>query len=202
MADIKMGVIGCGGRMGRMLVIEVAAGEGMVLSGGCTTPGGALVGRDIGEMAGIGLLGLAAGGDAEKHIAESDVAIDYTRPAATARHAAIAARLHKPIVIGTTGLSQDEEAAVREAARRVPMVWAANTSLGINLLLGLVEQVASRLGPDWDVEIMEMHHRGKADAPSGTALALGRAVAEARGVSLDAVAQRGRDGITGPRKPG
>jgi len=202
MAEIRMGVIGCGGRMGRMLVAEIVAGEGVALSGGCTSSGGALVGKDIGEMAGVGRLGIAAGGDAEALLAESDVAIDFTRPAATAQHAAIAARLNKPIVIGTTGLSQDEETAVREAARRVPIVWAANTSLGINLLLGLVEQVAERLGPEWDIEIVEMHHRGKVDAPSGTALALGRAAAAARGVSLDAVAQRGRDGITGPRKSG
>ncbi|HTQ34156.1 MAG TPA: 4-hydroxy-tetrahydrodipicolinate reductase, partial [Stellaceae bacterium] len=98
--------------------------------------------------------------------------------------------------------STAETAAVHDAAKRVPIVWAANTSLGINLLLGLVEQVAQRLGPDWDIEIMEMHHRGKADAPSGTALALGRAAAAGRGVALDDVAQRGRDGITGPRKSG
>lgn len=202
MADIRIGVIGCGGRMGRMLVAEVTAGEGVTLSGGCTTPGGALVGKDIGELAGLGRLGLLAGGDADKLIADSDVAIDFTRPAATAQHAATAALLDKPIVIGTTGLSADEEAAVREAARHVPVVWAANTSLGINLLLGLVAQVADRLGAEWDIEIMEMHHRGKADAPSGTALALGAAAAAARGTTLDAVAQRGRDGITGPRKSG
>ncbi len=94
------------------------------------------------------------------------------------------------------------EAALRDAATRIPIVWAANTSLGINLLLGLVEQVAQRLGPDWDLEILEMHHRGKVDAPSGTALALGRAAAAARGASFDDVAVRGRDGITGPRRNG
>jgi 4-hydroxy-tetrahydrodipicolinate reductase len=105
-------------------------------------------------------------------------------------------------MIGTTGLSAAEAEVLREAAKRIPIVWAANTSLGINLLLGLVEQAAARLGPDWDIEIMEMHHRGKADAPSGTALALGRAAAAGRGVALDAVAQRGRDGITGARKSG
>jgi 4-hydroxy-tetrahydrodipicolinate reductase len=91
---------------------------------------------------------------------------------------------------------------LRDAATRVPIVWAANTSLGINLLLGLVDQVAARLGADWDIEIMEMHHRGKVDAPSGTALALGRAAAQSRGAQFDAVAQRGRDGITGPRPAG
>ena len=101
--------------------------------------------------------------------------IDFTAPAATAAHVVDAARLGKAMVVGTTGLSADQGEAVRQAAREIPIVWAPNMSLGINLLLGLVEEVARRLGPDWDVEIMEMHHRGKVDAPSGTALALGRA---------------------------
>lgn len=202
MAGIKLGVIGCGGRMGRMLVADIAAAEGCTLTGGCTTPGSALIGQDAGELAGIGRIGITVGDDAERLLRDSDVAIDFTVPAATARHAGLAAALNKPIVIGTTGLSADEDAAVRAAARRVPIVWAANTSLGINLLLGLVEQVAGRLGDDWDIEIVEMHHRGKVDAPSGTALALGRAAAAARGTTLDNVARRGRDGITGPRRPG
>jgi 4-hydroxy-tetrahydrodipicolinate reductase len=105
-------------------------------------------------------------------------------------------------VVGTSGLSGNQETAVRQAAERVPVVWAANTSLGINLLFGLVEQVAARLGPEWDIEILEMHHRGKVDAPSGTALALGRVAAAARGAAFEEVAQRGRDGITGPRPAG
>ena len=104
--------------------------------------------------------------------------------------AALAAEQGTPMVIGTTGLSAPETEAVRAAGKTAPIVWAANTSLGINLLLGLVEQVAARLGAEWDIEIVEMHHRGKADAPSGTALALGRAAAAARGTTLDAVAQR------------
>ena len=106
------------------------------------------------------------------------------------------------MVIGTTGLSIEEGEYVRKAAGKVPIVWAPNMSLGINLLLGLVEDVARRLGPDWDVEILEIHHRGKVDAPSGTALALGRAVATGREVEFEEVQQRGRDGITGPRRAG
>jgi 4-hydroxy-tetrahydrodipicolinate reductase len=202
MADIKIGVIGCGGRMGRMLIAEVAAAEGCELTGGTTTPGGATVGSDLGELAGIGRIGLLAGSAAGDLLRKSDVAIEFSIAAATASHATLAAELGKPLVIGTTGLTAAETAAVGEAAKRIPIVWAANTSLGINLLLGLVEQVAARLGPDWDIEIMEMHHRGKADAPSGTALALGRAAATGRGVALDGVAQRGRDGITGARRSG
>ena len=202
MADIRMGVIGCGGRMGRMLVTEIAASEDCALSGGTAAPGSTHVGSDLGELAGIGRIGLAAGNAPGELIRASDVVIEFSVAAATASHAALAAELGTPLVIGTTGLSAAETASVREAAKRIPIVWAANTSLGINLLLGLVEQVAARLGPDWDIEIMEMHHRGKADAPSGTALALGRAAAAGRGVTLDAVAQRGRDGLTGARRSG
>jgi 4-hydroxy-tetrahydrodipicolinate reductase len=202
MAETRIGVIGCAGRMGRMLIADIAATEGCALAGGIARPGAGCVGQDLGELAGIGRIGIAVGDNAEKLFRDSDVAIDFTTPTATADHAALAASLGKPIVIGTTGLAGAEEAAVRAAAEKVPVVWAANTSLGINLLLGLVEQVAQRLGPDWDIEILEMHHKGKVDAPSGTALALGRAAAEARGVALADVAARGRDGITGPRRPG
>jgi 4-hydroxy-tetrahydrodipicolinate reductase len=202
MADIKMGVIGCGGRMGRMLMAEIAATEGCVLSGGTAAPGSAHSGSDLGELAGIGRIGVAAGNGPGELLRASDVVVEFTTPAATASHATLAAELGTPLMIGTTGLSAAESEALREAAKRIPIVWAANTSLGINLLLGLAEQAAARLGPDWDIEIMEMHHRGKADAPSGTALALGRAAAAGRGVVLEDVAQRGRDGITGPRKNG
>ena len=202
MTDIKMGVIGCGGRMGRMLVAEIAGAEGCALVGGTVAPGSAHAGNDLGELAGIGRIGLVAGTAPGELIRASDVVIEFSVAAASASHAELAAELGKPLVIGTTGLSVAETTSVHAAARRIPIVWAANTSLGINLLLGLVEQVAARLGPDWDVEIMEMHHRGKADAPSGTALALGRAAASARGVKLDEVAQRGRDGITGARRGG
>ena len=202
MAGTRIGVIGCAGRMGRMLIADIVASEGCELAGGAAKPGSAAVGQDLGEFAGVGRVGIAATADARQVLRDSDVAIDFTTPDATASHAPLAAELGRPIVIGTTGLSGEQEAAIRRAAERVPIVWAANTSLGINLLLGLVEQVAARLGPEWDIEIVEMHHRGKVDAPSGTALALGRTAAAARGAVFDEVAQRGRDGITGPRKAG
>jgi 4-hydroxy-tetrahydrodipicolinate reductase len=202
MAGTRIGVIGCAGRMGRMLIADIAATEGCELAGGAAKPGSTAVGQDLGELAGVGRVGIAATGDARQVLRDSDVAIDFTSPEATASHAALAAELGRPIVIGTTGLSGEQESAIRRAAERVPVVWAANTSLGINLLLGLVEQVAARLGPEWDIEIVEMHHRGKVDAPSGTALTLGRTAAAARGAVFDEVAQRGRDGITGPRKAG
>lgn len=202
MAGTRIGVIGCAGRVGCMLIADIAGTEGCALAGGVARPGSAAIGRDLGELAGTGPLGIVVGDSAEQLLRDSDVAIEFTTPAATAEHAQLAARLGKPVVIGTTGLKGDEERGLRDAATRVPILWAANTSLGINLLLGLVEQVAQRLGPDWDLEIMEMHHRGKVDAPSGTALALGRAAATARGVVFDETAQRGRDGITGPRPAG
>jgi 4-hydroxy-tetrahydrodipicolinate reductase len=202
MAETRIGVIGCGGRMGRMLIADIVASEGCTLSGGVARPGSACLGQDLGELAGTGRIGLAATEDARQLLRDSDVAIDFTTPAATAMHAALAAELGRPILIGTTGLSGDQEKAVRRAAEQVPVVWAANTSLGINLLFGLVEQVAARLAPEWDIEILEMHHRGKVDAPSGTALALGRVAAAARGAAFEEVVQRGRDGITGPRPAG
>ena len=202
MAGTRIGVIGCAGRVGRMLIADIAATEGCELAGGAAKPGSAAVGQDLGEIAGIGRVGIAVTADARQVLRDSDVAIDFTIPEATAAHATLAAELGRPIVIGTTGLSGEQESAIRRAAERVPVVWAANTSLGINLLLGLVEQVAARLGPEWDIEIVEMHHKAKVDAPSGTALALGRTAAAARGVVFDEVAQRGRDGITGLRKAG
>jgi len=202
MAGRRIGVIGCAGRVGRMLIADIVATDGCILAGGVARPGGATVGQDLGELAGIGRIGSAVGDDAERLLQQCDVAIEFTTPAATAEHASLAARLGRPLVIGTTGLRGAEENAVRAAAERVPIVWAANTSLGINLMMGLVEQAAQRLGPEWDLEIIEMHHRGKVDAPSGTALTLGRAAAAARGVDFDAAALRGRDGITGPRPLG
>lgn len=202
MAATGIGVIGCAGRMGRLLIREIANTEGCALAGGTVRPGSAELGRDLGDLGGIADIGRAATDDAEELLRRSNVAIEFSAPLATAEHAGLAARIGTPLVIGTTALAEREAAAVRQAAERVPIVWAANTSLGINLLLGLVEQAAQRLGIEWDIEILEMHHRHKVDAPSGTALALGRAAAAARGMALEDVAVRGRDGITGPRPPG
>jgi 4-hydroxy-tetrahydrodipicolinate reductase len=202
MAKTKIGVVGCGGRMGRMLVAEIAATEGCTVAGGSEAPNSGYINQDIGELAGLGRIGIPIGETVDKLIRTSDVVLEFTSPAATAEHAALAAELGKAMVIGTTGLSAEQGDVVREAARNIPIVWAPNMSLGINVLLSVVEEVARRLGPDWDIEIMEMHHRGKVDAPSGTALALGRAAAAGREVALEAVEQRARDGITGPRRRG
>lgn len=202
MAEIAIGVTGCGGRMGRMLLAEIHGTSGCRVAGGIEAPGNPLLGRDLGELAGVGPLGLAVGDDAARLFAASDVVVDFTAPAATAAHAAEAARQKKPLVIGTTGLERTQESAIEAAARSVAIVRAANMSLGVTLLLGLVREVAGRLGADYDIEIIEMHHRHKVDAPSGTALALGREAAAGRGVELAQNSVRGRDGITGERRTG
>jgi 4-hydroxy-tetrahydrodipicolinate reductase len=202
MAKTKIGVVGCGGRMGRMLVAEIAATQGCTVAGGTEAPNSGYINQDIGELAGIGRIGIPIGEAVDKLIRASDVVLEFTSPAATAEHAALAAGLGKAMVIGTTGLSAEQGDVVRQAAASIPIVWAPNMSLGVNVLLSLVEQVARRLGSDWDIEIVEMHHRGKVDAPSGTALALGRAAAAGREVVLEEDEQRARDGISGPRRWG
>jgi 4-hydroxy-tetrahydrodipicolinate reductase len=202
MAEIAIGVTGCGGRMGRMLIAEIQGTPGCKVAGGIEAPGNAVLGRDLGELAGLGPLGLAAGDDPAKLFASADAVVDFTAPAASASHAEAAARAGKALVIGTTGLDAAHEAAIAAAVRKIPIVRAPNMSLGVNLLLGLVRQTAAMLGDDYDIEIVEMHHRGKVDAPSGTALALGRAAAEGRGIDLAQKSQRARDGITGARRRG
>jgi 4-hydroxy-tetrahydrodipicolinate reductase len=202
MAEIAIGITGCGGRMGRMLVAEITGAEGCTVAGGIEAKGNPVIGRDLGELAGLGALGIVAGDDPARLFAASDVVVDFTAPAATAVHAAAAARAGKPLVIGTTGLEPAHEAAIAAAARTIAIVRAPNMSLGVNLLLGLVRQAAQRLGDEYDIEVQEMHHRYKVDAPSGTALALGREAAAARGIDLAERSQRARDGITGPRRRG
>jgi 4-hydroxy-tetrahydrodipicolinate reductase len=198
---MKIGIVGCGGRMGQMLVREVLD-SGADLAGGTERVGSDAVGRDIGTLVGRGEIGLAVGCDPSELFAAADVVIDFTTPAATIQHVEFAAANACAMVIGTTGLSAGQDALIRQAATRIPVVQAANMSVGVNLLLALVEKVAATLADDYDIEIVEMHHRHKVDAPSGTALALGKAAAAGRAVNLDDVAQKVRDGVTGPRKRG
>ena len=202
MAEIRIGISGCGGRMGRMLVAEVAATPGCVLAGGVESPASDGLGKDIGDLAGIGPTGLIATADFAALLGKSDVVIEFTTPQSSVAHAQLAALAQKALVIGTTGLDAQANDALREAAKSAPILWAPNMSLGVNLMLGLVAQMARGLNEDYDIEILEMHHRHKVDAPSGTALALGKAAAEGRAIDLDTHSQRVRDGITGPRKRG
>jgi 4-hydroxy-tetrahydrodipicolinate reductase len=202
MDAVKIGIVGAGGRMGRMLVEEVSVTEGAVLTAASERPGYEALGQDAGTLAGVKPLGVKLVAEAEAVFKASDVVIDFTAPKATVAHAALAAQHNTALVIGTTGLEAAEGAKIREAGRVVPIVWAPNMSPGVNLLIALTERVAKTLGADYDIEILEMHHRHKVDAPSGTALALGGAAARGRGVALEEVAARGRDGITGARKRG
>ena len=202
MAELKIGVIGCAGRMGCMLVRQIDATEGCALAGGTEPAGSAAIGADIGVLAGLAAAGVVVGDDPAALFAAADAVLEFTAPAATVEHARLAAKAGTIHVIGTTGLDADQTAALGEAARGTAIVWAPNMSLGVTLMMRLTERVAAALDDDYDIEIVEIHHRYKVDAPSGTALGLGRAAAAGRGVELDAVAERGRDGITGPRKRG
>jgi len=202
MTSYRIGVAGCRGRMGRMIAQAVAEHPEVALAGGTEAPGSDAVGADLGELLGHGRHDAPVTDDPPTLFATSDAVIDFTLPELTVRHAELAAQAEAVLVIGTTGLDADQQAAVERAARHTRIVQAPNMSLGVNLLLDLVTQVAQALDPSFDIEITEMHHRHKKDAPSGTALALGRAAADGRGVELDAVADRGRDGLTGPRRAG
>lgn len=200
---MKIGILGCAGRMGRALLNEVMETDGCTLSGGAEMPGHPALSQDLGALAGKDDVGLVVNDDALELIAASDVVIEFSSVDATLRHVALAADCGTAHVIGTTGFDNAAKEKIVDAATRSPLVWAANMSLGVNLLIGLTERVAKSLGPEaFDIEIVEIHHRHKVDAPSGTALALGEAAASGRGVSLADVANRGRDGITGARKTG
>jgi 4-hydroxy-tetrahydrodipicolinate reductase len=202
MSGYRVGIVGCAGRMGQMLVREVFATAGCSVAGGTEAPGSAAVGRDLGEVAGVGPLQMKIGGDARALFAAADAVIDFTSPKATVAHARLAAEARKVLVIGTTGLTPADEAAIADAAKHAAIVRSPNMSVAVNLLLAVTERVAQSLGPDYDAEIFEIHHRHKVDAPSGTALALGEAVARGRQVKLSDVAVRGRDGHTGARPAG
>jgi 4-hydroxy-tetrahydrodipicolinate reductase len=202
MAEVKIGVVGCGGRMGRLLVAEAHVDDGCRVVAGSEAPGGPLIGKDVGELAGVGALGIKVSAEAKAVFEASDVVLDLTVPAASVAHARLAAESGRALVLGTTGLDANQAETIRAAAERAPIVWAANFSLGVNLLASLVEQAARVLGEDFDIEVLEMHHRHKVDAPSGTALALGEAAARGRRVALAVKSQRVRDGHTGPRRSG
>jgi len=202
MGDIRMGVVGAAGRMGTNLVRLIHGRPGAALAGGTERPGHPALGRDLGELAGIGPAGAVLGDDAAALFRAADVVLDFTSPAASVAHARLAAETGTALVLGTTGLEAAQEAEVRRAGERAPILRAANMSLGVNLLAALVRRAAHLLDPEFDIEIVEMHHRWKVDAPSGTALLLGRAAAQGRGVTHEEVAQRGRDGITGERRRG
>jgi 4-hydroxy-tetrahydrodipicolinate reductase len=192
--SVRIGIAGIAGRMGRLLAEEAGAADGATLAGGTLRPG-----SDKAAPAGVRTFP-----DAAALFAASDVVIDFTHAAAAADHAALAAEHGKPFVLGSSGLSAADEAAVAAAAARAPIVYAANFAPGVTLLLAIAERLAAALpAAQYDAEVVEMHHRQKVDAPSGTAVALGRAVARGRGTTLEAAGtESGRDGHTGARRTG
>lgn len=195
-------VTGVSGRMGQMLVREVLASDKLKLVGAVERSGNDWVGRDLGTCMGGTELGLSVSDDPLETFAKAQAVLDFTAPAATVQFAELAAQARAVHVIGTTGLEESHLEKIRAAARHAVIVRAGNMSLGVNLLTKLTKQVAAALDADWDIEIVEMHHNRKVDAPSGTALMLGEAAAEGRGVSLAEASDRGRDGITGARERG
>lgn len=202
MADMKIAVLGAAGRMGQALIRTVAATQGCVVAGGIEAKGSPAVGRDVGEVAGLEPLGIAITDDPLPVFASVDGVLDFTAPAATVAFAALAAQARIVHVIGTTGFNDDDLAKLDAAAQHATIIKAGNMSFGVNLLAGLTARVAQLLDAEFDIEIVEMHHRHKRDAPSGTSLMLGEAAARGRGVSLKARSVRSRDGDIGPRREG
>ncbi|NNU81624.1 4-hydroxy-tetrahydrodipicolinate reductase [Halovulum dunhuangense] len=199
---VRIGVMGAAGRMGQMLIRAVGEAEAATLTGVTERPGHAWIGRDLGEAMGGPARGVTVSDDPLEVFAGADAVIDFTTPQATLANAALAAQARCVHVIGTTGFTDKEIAALEPAQRHSVQVRAGNMSLGVNLLTLLTRKVAQALGEDFDIEIVEMHHRHKVDAPSGTALMLGEAAAAGRGVAFADVADRGRDGQTGARRRG
>ncbi len=192
-------VCGAAGRMGRALISLVAQHPEAVVAGAVEAPGNPAIGRDAGDQAGVGHLGVAIVDDYERVVSPNAVTLDFTTPAATLAHLRAAVAKRAPIVIGTTGFDAAEQRELDALAPQTRSVVAANMSVGINVLLRLVDIAAKSLGDQFDPEIVEIHHRMKVDAPSGTALALGRAVAGALGRNLQTDARYGREGVVGRR---
>jgi len=194
-------VTGASGRMGRMLVRAITESEDAELVGATERKGSGFIGSDAGKVAGVDALGIALTDDVAT-LPQADVLIDFTAPEACMEHAEFVAKRGMRMVIGTTGLSVKQLQDLRNTLLECPTVMAANYSVGVNLALQLIRQAAQILGPEYDAEIFEAHHKHKEDAPSGTALAMGRTLAWGRGVDFDKAAVFSREGITGEREPG
>lgn len=202
MADMRLIVAGAGGRMGRALMRAIDETNGAVVTGALEAPGSEWIGQDAGTLAGLAASGVAVSADMWSLSANADGILDFTVPAATIANVAIAAQRGIVHVIGTTGLSASDNAVIKSVTSRAIVVQSGNMSLGVNLLAALVKRVAQSLDPAFDIEVLEMHHRAKIDAPSGTAFMLGEAAAAGRNVALKDHSARGRDGITGARRSG
>ncbi len=204
MSAMTLAILGAGGRMGRTLVKLVSETEGLALGAAVERPDSAFGGQDAGDLAGAGKLGIAITDDLDAALNVCDGVIDFTAPASSVALAKKAAERGIAHIIGTTGFSPEDDAAIADAAKAgAVIVKSGNMSLGVNLLAGLVEQAARALGPEaFDIEVLEMHHKHKVDAPSGTALLLGEAAARGRAIALSDSGVRSRDGHTGARADG
>ena len=202
MSEMRLIVAGAGGRMGRALTRVISETKGAVLAGALEAPGSELLGKDAGVLAGLPANGVELSADLWSMSANADGILDFTIPGATIANVAIAAQRGLVHVIGTTGLSPSDDAVIKSVTSRAIVVQSGNMSLGVNLLAALVKRVAKSLDDSFDIEIVEMHHRAKIDAPSGTALMLGEAAAGGRGIPLGTNSARGRDGETGARRTG
>lgn len=200
MKEIRIAVVGAPGRMGRNLIQATQQAEGVVLGAALARAGSSLTGSDAGELAGLGTIGVRVSDNLHSVIDDFDVLIDFTRPEGTLEYLAVCREHKKAIVIGTTGFDEAGKAAIRAASEEIGVVFAANFSVGVNLVLKLLEKAAKVMGAYADIEIVEAHHRHKVDAPSGTALAMGEAIADAMSWKLDEHAVYTRAGHTGERK--
>src|SRR5215813_10876746 len=202
MAEMRLVVAGAGGRMGRTLVKAIADSKDFALAGALEDSRSPLIGWDSGTLAGLPENGIKLTADAGPLLAKADGIVDFTAPVASVAFAALAAKAGKVHILGTTGLTAADETRIKDAAKSAVIVKSGNMSLGVNLLAALTRRVAKTLDKSFDIEILEMHHNQKVDAPSGTALMLGRAAADGRGIDLDKNSVRSRDGNTGARHPG
>ncbi len=199
---MRLAIVGAGGRMGRTLTRLVHEAEECEVAGGTERAGSEFIGKDLGDLAGLGPIDAYITDKPLELFASIDGVIDFSTPEASVEHAALAAQARIVHVIGTTGFSDDDEKKIAAAARHARIIKAGNMSLGVNLLMSLVKKVAKALGEEFDIEVVEMHHRHKVDAPSGTALMLGQAAADGREIALTENSVRSRDGITGARPAG
>ena len=203
MKDMMIGVAGCAGRMGRALVKQICETKNCNISGGTEVAGHKAIGLDLGEISGLGNLGINIDTKIEKLFNISDAIIDFSSPKSTSDNALHASKTRTILIAGTTGLSNAEKMIIRKASKNTAIVYSANMSIGVNMLQYLVTKLANNLDEnEFDIEILEMHHKHKIDSPSGTALALGEAAAAGRGKNLEDISDRGRDGITDIRKSG
>ncbi len=196
----RIAVMGAAGRMGRNLIEAIGQAQGAQLTAAIDRADSSLIGADVGELATLGKLGVTLVGDLGQALDQFDVLIDFTHPSVTLKNLEVCRQAGKAMVIGTTGFTAEEKQRLAEAAKEIPIVFAANFSVGVNLCLKLLDTAARVLGDEVDIEIVEAHHRHKVDAPSGTALRMGEVVASALGRDLQKVAVYGREGQTGARE--